>query len=234
MTLHQNILITGTSRGLGKAMAKEFLARGNTVIGCSRSTGTIEHNHYSHYHVDLASPSAIVDFFIKLRQTISHLDALINNAGIARMNAFALTPVESIHQVFDINVQGTFICCQKAIGLLRKASHPRIVNITTVAVPLKLEGEAVYAASKSAVEALTRIIAKELGHFRITCNAVGPSPINTDLIKGVGKEKIERLVNSQAIKTMATPKDVINVINFFLRPESDLISGQVIYLGGIS
>jgi 3-oxoacyl-[acyl-carrier protein] reductase len=81
---------------------------------------------------------------------------------------------------------------------------------------------------------MTRILAKEYGSFGITCNAIGPSPIDTALIRGVGKDKIDELVKQQAVQKMATPDDVINLADFYLRPESAMISGQVIYLGGIS
>lgn len=234
MSTPRNILITGSSRGLGKELAEHFLGNGDFVIGCARSEGTIDHPNYQHYQIDVASPEEITTFFFDLRKKVKQLDAIINNAGIASMNAFALTPVKSFQKIFDINVQGTFLFCQKALSLLRKAPQPRIVNMTTVAVPLQLEGEAIYAASKSAVETMTRILAKEYGSFGITCNAIGPSPIETALIKGVPKEKIARLVKQQPVKKMATPDDVINVAEFFLRPESAMISGQIIYLGGIS
>lgn len=230
----RNILITGTTRGLGKAMAEHFLAMGETVIGCGRTTQAISHPHYHHYILDLASTEAIDDFFFALRKDVNHLDVLINNAGIAKMNAFAMTPIESVQKIFSVNVHATFLFCQKAVGLLRKAKHPRIINMTTVAVPLQLEGEAAYAASKSAVETLTRIIAKELGSFHITCNAIGPSPINTDLIRGVGQDKIASLIQRQAIKRMATVDDVIHLADFLSQPASSMITGQVIYLGGIS
>ncbi|WP_198265741.1 SDR family NAD(P)-dependent oxidoreductase [sulfur-oxidizing endosymbiont of Gigantopelta aegis] len=192
MSSSRNILITGTSRGLGK-------------------------NYRSTFYNEA-----------KL------LDVLINNAGVASMNAFALTPIESYQKIFDINVQGTFLFCQKAFGLLKRAANPRIINMSTVAVPLQLEGEATYAASKSAVETLTRIIAKEYGSFGITCNTIGPSPIDTALIKGVAKEKIVELIKRQAVQKMATPDDIINLADFYLRPESKMISSQVIYLGGVS
>lgn len=234
MRQSRNILITGSSRGLGKDLAEHYLDCGDTVYGCARSEGTIEHDSYFHYKVDIASPDDVAGFFYKLRKEIRQLDAIINNAGVASMNAFALTPIESYRKIFEINVQGTFLFCQKALGLLKRSSNPRIINMTTVAVPLQLEGESIYAASKSAVETLTRVIAKEYGGFGITCNAIGPSPIDTALIRGVGKEKIAELVKQQAIKKMATPDDVINLADFFLRPESKMISGQVIYLGGIS
>lgn len=234
MTQARNILITGSSRGLGRALAEHYLNNGDNIYGCARSEGTIEHDNYFHYQVDIASPEDVSNLFFSLRKEIRHLDAIINNAGIASMNAFALTPVESFQKIFNINVQGTFLFCQKAFGLLKRSPHPRIINMSTVAVPLQLEGESIYAASKSAVETLTRIIAKEYGSFGITCNAIGPSPIDTALIKGVAKDKIDTLIKRQAVKKMATEEDVINLSDFFLRPESNMISGQVIYIGGIS
>lgn len=230
----RHILITGSSRGLGKKLAEHFLHNGDVVIGCARSEGEIDHPNYHHYQVNIVSSDEVTDFFFTLRKEFKRLDAVINNAGIASMNAFALTPVESFQKIFDINVRGTYLFCQKAFSLLKKSEFPRIINMTTVAVPLKLEGEAIYAASKSAVETMTRILAKEYGHFGITCNAIGPSPIDTSLIKGVPKEKITQLVKQQAIRKMATPADVINLADFYLRPESHMISGQVVYLGGIS
>jgi 3-oxoacyl-[acyl-carrier protein] reductase len=105
--------------------------------------------------------------------------------------------------------------------------------MSSVAVPLRLAGEAVYAASKSAIEMLTRVAARELGAFGITCNAVGPGPIATALLKGVGEEKIRRLVEQQAITRMAQPSEVAHVVDFFLHPDSQMITGQVIYLGGL-
>ncbi len=234
MTQPRNILITGSTRGLGKALAEHYLHLGDNVYGCARTKGDINHDNYFHFQLDIGSAEEVTRFFYSLRKEVKQLDAIINNAGIASMNAFALTPVESFQKIFNINVQGTFLFCQKALGLLKRAPHPRIINMTTVAVPLHLEGESIYAASKSAVETLTRIIAKEYGSFGITCNAIGPSPIDTALIKGVAKEKIAQLVKQQAVHEMATPDDVINLADFFLRPESKMISGQVVYLGGIS
>jgi len=103
-----------------------------------------------------------------------------------------------------------------------------------VAVPLRLEGEAVYAASKSALETFTRIAAHEFAAFNVTCNAVGPCPVETSLTAGVPRQKMDRLVAAQAIQRWARPEDVVNVVDFFLRPESAMVTGQVIYLGGVS
>ena len=228
------ILVTGSSKGLGKAITEHYLQKGDEVYGCSRSESSISHDNYHHFQIDVSSPEEVDKLFSLLRKKTRVLDVLINNAGIASMNAFALTPGKTFRKVFDINVQGTFLFCQKAFRYLKKSSNPRIINMSTVAVPFNLEGESIYAASKSAVETLTRIIAKEYGHFGITCNAIGPSPIETSLIKGVSKDKIGKLIEQQSIKKMATPADVINVADFYLQPESGMITGQVVYLGGVS
>ena len=117
--------------------------------------------------------------------------------------------------------------------IMIKARKGTIINFTTVAVPLNLAGEAVYAASKASVETLTKISAKELGEFGIRVNAIGPTPIKTDLIKGIPKEKLEELINEQAIKRFGNIKDVINTIEYLIDPASEFITGQTIYLGGI-
>ena len=109
-----------------------------------------------------------------------------------------------------------------------------LVNVSTIAVPMQLEGESLYAASKGAVETFTRVFAREVADFGITCNIVGPTPIETDLIRNVPKDKIGGILQRLAIKRLGRFEDVANVIDFFIRPESDYVTGQVIYLGGVS
>jgi 3-oxoacyl-[acyl-carrier protein] reductase len=96
-----------------------------------------------------------------------------------------------------------------------------------------LEGEAIYAASKAAIVSLTEVLARELAEFGVTVNAVGPTPVQTDLIRSVSKEKINRLLARQAIHRFGTFEDIANVIDFYLRKESEFITGQNIYLGGV-
>lgn len=226
-------LITGTSKGIGKFLAQHYLAQGHRVIGCSRSDTDWKADGYEHYLADVADETIVKKLFSDIRKQHGKIDHLINNAGIASMNHFMLTPIATVHRILNTNVVGTFLFCREAAKLMKKQQYGRIVNFSTVAVPLKLEGEAIYAASKAAVISLTQVIARELADFGITVNAVGPTPVETDLIAAVPKDKIRNLLDRQAIHKFAEFEDVTNVIDFFLRKESSFVTGQVLFLGGI-
>jgi 3-oxoacyl-[acyl-carrier protein] reductase len=174
-----------------------------------------------------------MSLFSRVRKDFGRLDHLINNAGVASMNHSLLTPVSTLEKIFSTNATATFLFSREAAKLMKANRFGRIVNFTTVAVPLKLEGEAAYAASKAAVQSLTEVMARELASLGITVNAVGPTPIQTDLIKDVPSDKIESLLERQAIARLGTVEDVANVVDFFLRPESDFVTGQIVFLGGV-
>ena len=228
------ILITGARKGIGRSLVQHYLARDWWVVGCSRRPAELEAEGYVHHCTDIRDEMAVRQLLADVRSRFGGLRALINNAGIAAMNHAVLTPVSAVKDVLETNVLGTFLLCREAARLLRATPHARIVNLSSVAVPLRLEGEAVYAASKAAVEMLTRVLARELAPLGITCNTVGPTPVETDLIRGVPPEKIRRLLAAQAIPRLGQPEDVAHVIDFFLRPGSDFVTGQVVYLGGVS
>ena len=228
-----NILITGSRKGIGQYLAQYYLEKGHAVFGCSRTDSDLSHEDYTHFKVDVAKETDVKQMFRDLKKEKIVLDVLINNAGVAAMNHFMLTPTKSAETVFKVNYLGTFTVSREAARIMRKAKHPRIINFSTVAVPLNLEGEAAYASSKAAVAELTRVLSKELAQFNITVNAVGPTPVKTDLIKGVPEEKLDSLLSRQAIKRYGTKQDISNVIDFFIAPESDFVTGQIIYLGGV-
>jgi len=225
--------ITGTRKGIGKFLAQYYCSRGYRVVGCSRQPADWQQEGYEHVCADIGDEAQVTGLAAHIRKTYGRLDVALNNAGIASMNHALLTPGSTVQRVFQTNFMGTFMVCRESAKLMLKRKWGRIVNFSTVAVPLHLEGEAVYAASKSAVEELTRVLARELGSAGITVNAVGPTPIDTDLTRGVPKEKLEHLVGRLAIKRPGTFEDVAHVIDFFIQPESDVVTGQVIYLGGV-
>lgn len=225
-------LITGSSRGLGRAIAEHLIDDGYTVVGCSRGDSPWSDDQLFHHSADVTDESQIKALFSWINREFGRLDVLINNAGVASMNSFMLTPTDSIRRVMDVNVIGGFVVAREAAKLMMKRRNGRVVNFSTVAVPMALAGEAAYVASKAAVEAFTRVLAQEVGEYGITCNAIAPSPILTDLIKGVPPEKIAAIVDRLAIKRTGTVEDVTAVIDFFLSPGAAYVTGQTIYLGG--
>ncbi|MFO7865863.1 MAG: SDR family oxidoreductase [Candidatus Aminicenantes bacterium] len=227
------ILITGSSRGVGRFLAEYYIEKGRQVIGCSRKPSDFENTRYHHFTLDVSDEQAVTDMFFQIDKEYSSLDVLINNAGVASMIPVLLTPLKTMRDIYSTNVFGLFLFCREAAKIMKRNRFGRIINFSSVALPYKLEGEAVYASSKASVVSLTQILAREFGNYNITVNAVGPAPVDTDLIKSLPKDKIERLVQRQAIKRKGTFQDIANVVDFFIKPESDFISGQVLYLGGV-
>jgi 3-oxoacyl-[acyl-carrier protein] reductase len=225
-------VVTGTRSGIGKNIAEHLLELGHIVEGCSRGPADWDHPNYTHHQADVGDEDSVLKMFESIRSRHGQVDVLINNAGIASMNHLLLTPFSTAESITRTNFLGTFLVAREAAKMMTKSRSGRIVNMATVATPLELEGEAIYAASKAAIVSLTRVMSKELGPYGITCNAVGPTPIDTDLIRGVPEEKIQSILDSLAIIRLGTFEDVTNVIDFFISPSSDYITGQVIYLGG--
>jgi 3-oxoacyl-[acyl-carrier protein] reductase len=229
----QIILITGTRKGIGRFLAEHYIRNGFFVEGCSRKEPEWRLPNYTHHLVDVANEGKIKEMFLSIQKRHGRLDIAINNAGIASMNHMLLTPNTTIDKIMDTNLRGTFLVCRESAKLMKRNRFGRIVNFSTIAVPMHLEGAAIYAASKSAVVTLTKVIAKELAEFGITCNVVGPAPTQTDLVKEISPNKVQRLLNTLAIKRLGRFEDIANVIDFFIKPESEYITGQVIYLGGV-
>lgn len=228
------MLITGTRKGIGRFLAEYYLERGFIVEGCSRKECDIQHENYTHHFIDVTDEKGVRKMVADINRRHGHLDVVLNNAAIASMNHVLLTPASAANRMFEVNVTGTMLVCREAAKVMMKNRYGRIVNFTTIVAPIALAGEAVYAASKSAVVTFTRILAFELGQWGITCNSFGATPIMTDMIRGVPKEKVDEVVQGLAIKRLGTPEDCANVCDFFISPASDNITGQVVYLGGIT
>jgi len=232
-TNRQIVLITGTRRGIGRYLAEHFAGKGARVVGCSREPIDWQLEGYTHVLADVTQEGDVKALMSTVQREFGRLDVAINNAGIASMNAALLTPTATIDRIMATNFRGTVVVCRESAKLMMRRKVGRIVNLSTIAVPMRIEGEALYAASKSAVVTYSQILARELGPLGITVNVVGPTPIETDLIRNVPKDKIQRILDNQAIKRLGRFEDVANVIDFFVRPESNYVTGQVIYLGGV-
>lgn len=227
------MIITGTRKGIGRYLVDYYLEKGFQVVGCSRLPMDPAPDGYQHYCLDVSDEVAVGRMVSEVFKDRGGIDVLINNAGVASMNHTMLTPLSTVKSIFSTNVFGTFLFAREVAKTMIRHKYGRIVNFATVATPMRLEGEAAYAASKAAVTSYTEIMAKELAPFNITVNAVGPTPVETDLIRSVPEEKIGALIDAQAIKRLGEFRDISNVIDFFISRSSDFITAQIIYLGGI-
>ena len=234
-------IISGASRGIGKALSEHYLGCGDIVVGCARSPSDIAHKNYRHFILDINDEKAVVAMVRAAKKEFGKIDICLNNAGMASMNHIITTSYESAKRLVDVNFLGAFLLSREAakamisakISNKNSAKSGVIINFSSVAAPLCLGGEAIYAASKAACESLTKTMAKELASYSIRVNAIALTPVQTDLIKAVPKDKINALLEQQAIKRFGEFDDIINVIDFFISEKSDFITGQIITLGGV-
>lgn len=233
MTKHK-ILITGTSRGIGKDLTEHYLKEGHEVWGCARSESSIEHSNYTHSTLDLTDERQVLEMFDEISKANFQFDVLINNAAKASMNSIMLTPFDTVRRIMDINVSSLFLISREAArSMLINKIKGRIVNFSSIAASLSLEGEAAYSASKAAVESLSRTMSRELASAGITVNTIGVSLYRSGLTKGVPSCKLEAVLEKQPINRWAKISDVTNTVDYFIAPASDFITGQVIYFAGI-
>jgi len=227
-------LVTGTSRGLGNQLARHLVSRGYHVVGCSRSAyDGLDGDSYEHHVVELAHEPSVVRLFDALRSTHGRLDVVVNNAAVDEARTLvALTSAEAAATTLNTNVLGTFVVCREAVKLMMRRRYGRIVNIGSMATRHEVPGEAVYTASKAAVIALTRVLAKEVADAGITCNVVAPSALEDGLTTSLPAESVREVLARNALARPDTVSDVTSVIEWLLQPESGAVTGQVIYLGG--
>jgi len=230
----QVILVTGTSRGIGADLVDHFLAGGALVEGCSRAQTTFLHENYHHSVVDVSNEADVVGMIRGIHDRRNRLDAIINNAGVTHQG-FVMTSGKAVLQsVFEINVFGTYLVCREGARFMQRGKYGRIVNIGSIALKMKMEGNAIYTASKGAVLELTKVLAKEMAPFNITCNMVAPGLFDTAMFQGLSDKIKEKCMDQLAIKRLSSIADLTNVIDFLLRKESSLITGQDICIGTIS
>jgi len=222
-------LITGTSQGLGLALAERLLVDGWTVHGFARGPQTIAHANFTAHLVDVTDEAAVRAAVATIAAS-GRIDLLINNAGTAALNAFLLTPGSVAESLMRVNYLGTFHCLQAVGKVMVRQRGGLVVNLTTVAVPLSLEGEAAYAASKAAVEALTKVAAKELASQGVRIVALGLGPVDTRLTRAVPPASLAK-INEAIGRPQGTP--MIQAVDFILSRihDADLKSGSVEYLG---
>ena len=233
--------ITGAASGIGRMLSVRLAEEGCRLAladidetGLRETASLLDGSTPVSLHVtDVARKPEVDRFAAEAADRHGGVDLIINNAGVASMNHSLLMPAETARRLLLVNTLGTFLASRECAKVMQRAKYGRIVNFSSVAVPLRLEGEAMYAAAKAANEEFTRVFAREVAGFGITCNAIGPSPIPTDLIRNVPRDRIDALVGRLAIKRLGSKEDLWPVVSFLTSAEAGYITGQVIYLGGV-
>ena len=224
------IIVTGASRGLGRAIAGRLISRKHTVFGLARDVTDLPFDALA---CDVGSYDQVRAVAQELRRRKEPVDGLINAAGIASMNLALTTPSEVSRQIIQTNLLGTIHCCQLFGPLIIRNKAGSIVNFSTIAVALGLKGESIYAASKAGVEAFSRAFAREMSSFNVTVNCIAPGPIDTELLRGVSKAQVADIVARQVITRKFTPAEVCDVVEILLAPQSRSLSGEVLHIGGV-
>lgn len=226
----KTVLITGASRGIGKYLTEYFLKNDAKVIGISRSKGEEGINH-RHYAVDLSIPPEIERTFTQIKGFIDEIDICINNAAVLVSQYSMKMLWQSAEGMVNTNLLAPFLIARESAKLMKNGGQ--IVNISSMAVALEPMGDSIYAACKAGLNKMSNIMAKEFAVFGITVNTLAVSAIETDMLKQLNKEKIDKVVAGLPIPRYATMEDIINVIDFFCSPKSSYITAQTIYLGGV-
>lgn len=235
MADQQVILITGSSKGIGKYLAAYYSERGFAVVGCSRSPGAnAELKNYHHIAADIRVEADVIGMMATIREKFGRLDVAMNNAAINPALSLALmTATSAASDAFNTNVIGTFTVSREAAKLMMRKKFGRIINFSSMAAKHEVSGEAIYSASKAAIHSLTRVMAKELYASGITCNVIAPSALDTDMMSAVQCDALKEVLARGAIPHVGEFADISNTIDWLIRPESKAVTGQIIYMGGV-
>ena len=223
------IVVTGASRGLGFAIAERLINAGHQVLGLSKSGGQVG---FPIRKCDVSDYQALREIAQKLRADGVKVAALINAAGVASMNLAVTTPASTTRAIIETNLLGTIFACQTFGPLMMRHKQGNIINFSTIAVSLSLQGESVYVASKAGIEAFTKTFAREVSGFNIQCNCIAPGPIATDLIRGVPQNKIAEIIARQIDPQQFTPDAVCDIVELLLDPRSRALTGEILHIGG--
>jgi 3-oxoacyl-[acyl-carrier protein] reductase len=234
-------IVTGASKGIGAALAKRLAADGfRTVVNYFSSAAEAEEivaviqaagGRARAIRADVAEASAVRKLFDEAEAEFGPVDVLVNNAGILKVSPLAEVADEDYERQVAVNLTGTFNGMRE--GARRVRDGGRIISLSTSIIGHFLPNHGIYAATKAAVEAMTHVLAKELGTRGVTVNAVAPGPVATELLlSGRSEELIERLMSDIPLGRLGQPDDIARVVSFLASPESGWINGQVIKANG--
>jgi 3-oxoacyl-[acyl-carrier protein] reductase len=235
-------LVTGASRGIGRAVALELASRGAFVIvNYSRSENAakevlsmIENSGGKGEirHFDVADFSRVQDEISKIGEELGGLHILVNNAGITKDGLLLRMKEEDWDEVISVDLKGVFNCTKAAARIMMKQRYGRIINITSVVGEMGNPGQTNYSAAKAGIIGFTKATAKELGSRGITVNAVSPGFIETDITSGLPQNMKEKYLEAIPLGRFGTPTDVAKVVAFLASDDASYITGEVVKVNG--
>ena len=226
-------LVTGSTRGVGAIIARHFLSEDATVIGVARGHAEYAHSRYQHVQADIADIAAIQTMFAGFRLDGRSIDIVVNNAAVLTSQYAMIMPASAAQAMLSINLLAPFLISREAAKLMRKTKFGRIINISSMAASLEPEGDSVYAACKAALATLANVLAKEFASFNVTCNTLGVTAIETDMLRQLPRDKIDAVIARLPIPRYASPDDILNAVDFFASERSSYVTAQTLYLGGV-
>ena len=237
----KTVLVTGGSRGIGKAIAKNLGLTCHVAVGYSTSKEQADEvvdaiktagGNAIAVSIDVTDQNSVDECFETVEDVYSSVDILINNAGITKDNIFPRLKQEDWDSVIDTNLTGSFRASQRAIKGMMKNKWGRIIFISSVAGISGNTGQSNYAASKAGLIGLAKTISKELGSRNITSNVIAPGYIETDMTSFLNDEQKEDIIEQLSIKRVGKPEDIANMVSFLCSDESEYITGQVFPVDG--
>lgn len=237
----QVVVVSGGSRGLGRAIVGHLLDRGDAVATCSRGrtpyVDSLEQDpdrreRFLFSTVDIARPEEVRDFVTAAVRRFGRVDALINNAGIARDGLLATQSHDQIEELVDINLKGSLYLTRACLQPMLRARHGRVVNISSVIGLRGYRGLVAYGATKAALDAMTRALCREVASVGITVNSIAPGYLETEMTDGLVGRQVEQIINRTPVGRLGTPDDVLPAIDFLLSEGSAFMTGQVLVLDG--
>ena len=231
----KKVLITGASRGIGKAIAVKLKEKDFNVIGTSTSKEGVQSlikEGFIGIELDLNQKKSIALFNELLVDEHSDISILVNNAGITRDNIVLRMSDDEWSDVINVHLNGTFKISKIILKFMLKKRWGRIINITSASASIGNKGQANYSAAKSGVEAFSRSLAKEVGSRAITVNAVSPGYIETDMTAGMNEEVKKNILSQIPLSRFGNAEEVAELIEFLISDEASYITGQTIHVNG--
>lgn len=234
MLQNQTILITGTSRGVGYQLAEHYTRIGYRVFGCSRGVGKLANKLYTHIETNIDSENSIKNLFMEISKAGASVDVLINSAGKSYSQLAIFTASHEAENLIRTNLLGSFMLLRDTVMHMKRKKYGRIINISSINVPMGSVGGSVYNATKAALENLSFTMTQELAGDDITINTIGLSVVaNTGMAKEIKKKALEQKLMRLSKPEMITADEVVHTIDFFMSPEARNITNQIVYFGGV-